>query len=309
MFASGVRRSWLAQATSWRRASKSRSRFAAISLNAAASSRQLGGAVLGRARREVAAREPRGRRHDRVRARSRSTGQQEGSRRRTAEAAPAATTSTDLTSCADSNITTPDSDHGGERQRRPRAAPARRAAAARVAAAAARTRRRARRRASPTATTSAKPITARTGSRRPRPSARKRGLRGVVLDLLAQPPDVDGDGARVERRLVAPDAVHQLVAREDLARMAWRGTRAGRTPSPSAAARRPSRRTSRVSASISSSPNASRSLAGDAAAPRAAAPCARGRRARAARTASSRSRPRRARARRSGRPPRRGPSA
>ncbi len=38
MFASGVRRSWLAHATSSRRASNSRSRFAAISLNEPASS-------------------------------------------------------------------------------------------------------------------------------------------------------------------------------------------------------------------------------------------------------------------------------
>ena len=37
-------------------------------------------------------------------------------------------------------------------------------------------------------------------------------LGGVALDLLAQPADVHGDGAGVERGCVAPDPVHQLVA-------------------------------------------------------------------------------------------------
>ena len=55
--ASGVRRSWLAQATSSRRASKSRVRFAAISLKERGELGQLGRAALGRPRREVAARE------------------------------------------------------------------------------------------------------------------------------------------------------------------------------------------------------------------------------------------------------------
>src|SRR5207237_10841511 len=44
--------------------------------------------------------------------------------------------------------------------------------------------------------------------------------RGIVLDLLPQPPHVDGDGAGVERAPVAPDALHQLVAREDPPRVA-----------------------------------------------------------------------------------------
>ena len=55
------------------------------------------------------------------------------------------------------------------------------------------------------------------------------GPRGVVLDLRAQPAHVDGDGARVERRGVAPDVVHQLVAGEDAVGVGRRGTRAGRT--------------------------------------------------------------------------------
>src|SRR5262245_32036883 len=37
----------------------------------------------------------------------------------------------------------------------------------------------------------------------------------VELDLLAQPPDVNSDRPRVEGRLVAPDAAHQLVTRKD----------------------------------------------------------------------------------------------
>ena len=45
-------------------------------------------------------------------------------------------------------------------------------------------------------------------------------MRRALLDLLPQPPHVHGDGAGVERGLVAPDPAHQLVAGEDLARMA-----------------------------------------------------------------------------------------
>ena len=59
MLASGVRRSWLAHATSSRRASNSCSRLAAISLNDEARSATSAGPRLGRAHREVAAREPR----------------------------------------------------------------------------------------------------------------------------------------------------------------------------------------------------------------------------------------------------------
>ena len=54
MFASGVRRSWLAQATSSRRASNSRSRLAAISLNDACEVVELRGAGARRAHGEVA---------------------------------------------------------------------------------------------------------------------------------------------------------------------------------------------------------------------------------------------------------------
>ena len=43
---------------------------------------------------------------------------------------------------------------------------------------------------------------------------------GQMLDLLAEPPDVNGDGAGVECRRVAPDSPHQVVAREDATRMA-----------------------------------------------------------------------------------------
>ena len=62
-------------------------------------------------------------------------------------------------------------------------------------------------------------ITGRACSRPPRPSrggagrtARPRASRAAA--------DVDRDGARVERRRVAPDARHQLVAREDAPRVA-----------------------------------------------------------------------------------------
>ena len=57
--ASGVRRSWLAQATSSRRASKSCSSFAAISLKARAELGELGRALLGRPCGQVAARRAR----------------------------------------------------------------------------------------------------------------------------------------------------------------------------------------------------------------------------------------------------------
>src|SRR3954453_1453880 len=42
----------------------------------------------------------------------------------------------------------------------------------------------------------------------------------VGLDLLAQAPDVDGDGAGVAVELEVPDLVEELLAREDLAGMA-----------------------------------------------------------------------------------------
>src|SRR5262249_11029111 len=41
----------------------------------------------------------------------------------------------------------------------------------------------------------------------------------VLLDLLAEAAYVDSHGSRVEGRLVAPHAAHQLVAREDPARV------------------------------------------------------------------------------------------
>ena len=152
-------------------------------------------------------------------------------------------------------------------------------------------------------------ITARTGSRRPRPSRRWRGSRRVVLDLLAQAADVDGHGAGVERGLVAPDAAHQLVAREDAPRVAGeepeqvellRGQPQLGSPALRDLARRARRSRGRRT-------RAARRRAGRRR--RGAARCARARRARAARTASSRSRRRRARARRCGRPPRRARSA
>src|SRR5438094_98899 len=45
-------------------------------------------------------------------------------------------------------------------------------------------------------------------------------VRGVVLDLAAQPVDVHVNGARLARVVVAPYVLEQLVAREHLARMA-----------------------------------------------------------------------------------------
>ena len=52
-----------------------------------------------------------------------------------------------------------------------------------------------------------------------------------VAELAAELPDVDVDGARVAREGVAPDALEQLVAREDEARGGRAAPRGGRTPS------------------------------------------------------------------------------
>ena len=132
---------------------------------------------------------------------------------------------------------------------------------------------------------------------------------GILLDLLAQTADVDGDGAGVERRRVAPDPIHELLAGEDLLRVAGEEPEQVELAAPSAGASSPAGVTSRVRASISRLVEREALGLGDARARRGAAPCAPGRRARAERRAWSRSRRRRARARRCGRSPRRGPSA
>ena len=230
MLASGVRRSWLAQATSSRRASKSRSRLAAISLNETARSRDLRRAAA-RApappgRRAASARRGVADAVDRVRDR---TGEHE--RRDDRDGRGRRRDGEELHVVAHVEHHPAGQEHRGERQAdREEREPGELQPDARE--------QRAARRRRPTPTTSVatrdderEAITARAGSRRPRPSAGGAGADGVVLDLLAQPAHVDGDGARVERGLVAPDPAHQLVAPEDPARMARQGTRAGRTPS------------------------------------------------------------------------------
>ena len=152
--ASGVRRSWLAWATSSRRASKSRSSSPAIRLKDGA---ELG--ELGRAR--LSARAPPGRRPraPRWRARTSSAGSRpsaptsEGGdergdrRRRRRRRGPSGRARVEHED--------PRQQDRGERQQDARAARARRAAAAASAAAAARARPRTRPRASRRATTSA----------------------------------------------------------------------------------------------------------------------------------------------------------
>ena len=107
MFASGVRRSWLAQATSWRRASKSPSTLAAISLKLVASSASSVGPSSG----ARAARSPRARAADAERTRS-----IEPPIRRATSSAPASAAVEDATatrrivmSWPELNIATPES--------------------------------------------------------------------------------------------------------------------------------------------------------------------------------------------------------
>ena len=213
----GVRRSWLAAATSSRRASKRLSRFAAISLNERPSSRELARAVLGRARCEVA------------RCELRRGGAQplDAPRDRAAEDERCATAAErgcrgdreDLHVVAHVEHHPARRSTATERQQRRRAARAPPSCSRTVGSSRSpNARERGRPRACMPATTSAKPITARTGSRRPRPSRGARALR-VALDLRAQPLHVHRHRPGVERGLVAPDAVHQLVAREHLPRM------------------------------------------------------------------------------------------
>ena len=304
--ARGVRRSWLAQATSSRRASKSCSRFAAISLNDRAELGELGRPGFGRTCGQVAGRERAPRRPQTRSSGPRSSGR-EAAPRAERRGADAAATARIFTSSPMWNITQPESRTAASgtptaSSRRPdelqahgRAASADARATTRPTREASRARRRARRRSwrEPVAD-------APDGLQGPR-------LRRVVLDLLAQPPDMDGDRAGVERGRVAPDASHELVAREDPARMA------GEEPEqvellrrqaqlPSAAAR-PRASSTSIDEAAELEPLRVPGRRGR----RGGAPRARGRPARAARRASSRSRRRRARARRSGRPPRRAP--
>ena len=175
--ASGVRRSWLAQATSSRRASKSCSMLAAIALNESASC----AISLGAARR---ARAPTGRRR-RARAEASPTRridcddparEQERRRRRPPwRSRRRRRGSSGRRPCG----TSPSPRRARRRAaRRPRRARARRAGATRSARRAARRRRASADARLAPATTSARPITGRAGSRRPRRSAGGAGGRG-----------------------------------------------------------------------------------------------------------------------------------
>ena len=175
MFASGVRRSWLAQATSSRRASNSRSRLAAISLNDAARSATSAGPDSGARTREVAGREraPTRRARDR---RSCTIERARTSPATTATAADAADDGEDLHVVAHVERDPAGEQHRGERQAdRERGEPGELEPQAREEAQEA-PRRRARRRASarPTASAVADHRDGRSrhdrGSRRPRRS-------------------------------------------------------------------------------------------------------------------------------------------
>ena len=121
MFASGVRRSWLAHATSSRRVSKSRWRLSPISLNDVARSASSVGPPLGHARLEVAARELRRTRRGPGRSTPRSSARGT-SAATTAVSADAAVTARIFTSSPMWNITQPESEHRPEREQTARKA-------------------------------------------------------------------------------------------------------------------------------------------------------------------------------------------
>ena len=114
MLASGVRRSWLAHATSSRRASKRCSTLAAISLNDAREVCELSRAVLGRTCREVAARQLDDAR--RIRSIEFAIERVRTSAAPTAADADAAVTARIFTSSPMWNITQPEESHGGQRE-------------------------------------------------------------------------------------------------------------------------------------------------------------------------------------------------
>ena len=173
-----MRRSWLAQATSSRRASKSCSMLSAIALNEVASCCDLGGAAVGaRAPRSPAASRcassptRRIERGDRAREHER---RDHGGARRTGGDGE------DLHVGAHVEHDPAGEQHRGERHADGRRVRGRRAGARPSARRAARARR-----ASPTArlaaaTARARPITGRSGSRRPRRSCRCAGRAGSV---------------------------------------------------------------------------------------------------------------------------------
>ena len=277
----GVRRSWLAAATSSRRASKRPSRLAAISLNdrpSSASSRgPSSGARARRARRRRAAPKPAAA----VRC-CRAIEVPRASAAATAAEAAAAATARIFTSSPMWNITQPERStarSGSSTASSASPISCRRSVGSSRSASGgdeADGERDAERRAS------ANTITARTGSRRPRPSRGAAGSSGRRSIFARSRRTCTVTRSRVERRRVSPDAVHQLAAREDLARDARRGRAGGRTPSPSARSAVRRRTTSRADRASSSSPPSAAARSA-----RRMRGCARGARSRT-RTASSR---------------------
>ena len=260
----------------------------AISLNDAASSASSAGPASGARAVEVAARELAGRVADAVdrAARSSARGRAPRSTRRQSPTRP--TTARIFTSSPMWNITQPESEHGAEREADREERRARRAGAGRSGAA-----RSSEREREPDAERGERDDDCAEHRSRHEPVAdAPDGLRGGAA--------ADGSSSIFSRSrrtwtvtvpvssaaVVAPDALHQLVAREHVPRMARRGTRAGRTPSRSAAARLPALRTSRVAALELDVAEGERSPAASARCGAAQHACARARRARAARTAS-----------------------
>ena len=220
MFASGVRRSWLAHATSSRRVSKSRRRLSPISLNDVARSAISVGPPSG----TRASRSPRaicdGRVTDTVdrpndRARE-NEGGDDGRERR----------------CGcdrqDLHVLSHVEHHpAGQQHRAEREQDSEEGEAGELqpdGREQARGGRRARGRRPAWPARRALPCPASRSRRQPVADAPDRleipRLRRIVLDLLAKASHVHRHRARVERRGVAPDARHQLVAREHAARMA-----------------------------------------------------------------------------------------
>ena len=82
------------------------------------------------------------------------------------------------------------------------------------------------------------------------------GIGRVVLDLLAQPADVDGDGAAVA--IASPDQLERMLAAEHLPRMLDRARAAARTRGRSCRTGRPATSTSCAARSTSRRPKRSR---------------------------------------------------
>src|SRR3954453_204669 len=218
MFASGVRRSWLAQATSSRRTSKSCSRFAAISLKDAAISETSTGPDSGA--RTV--RSPRDRDTDASRTWSiePAIDRARKSPPIIATVAEAADIARILTSSPMWNMTQPE--RNTEASGRQTASAARPMSCRRTVG----SDRKASARTSPTPSVTSETTTAPQIMRSRHQSVadapdrlEMERLGGVGLDLLAQAPDVNRHRSGVECCLVAPDAAHQLISREDALRI------------------------------------------------------------------------------------------